>query len=193
MNCLNTLLIICLLVSPLSSIAEDKKVDVWADTSLTQNPSYFYFDSKGRLLVTELYRIVLIEYTNNDGKADTSEVFVDEIDQPLDDLGSNLFFTNGATNYMRCHQINGQGSNVSPDLSYIGEKHSAKYLLQALIDPIATIAPGYSAFNLTIHDGSVLSGLFNSETDTTITLGEQGKKLNVFNKSEIKAIQRPTS
>jgi quinoprotein glucose dehydrogenase len=108
-------------------------------------------------------------------------------------IGSTLFFTDGAANCIRCHQINGEGANVGPDLSDIGKTHSAEYLLQALIDPGATIAPGYGTFNLTLHDGKVVSGLFNAQTDTTITLGKQGEKLQVFNKSDIKDIQRPAS
>lgn len=109
------------------------------------------------------------------------------------EVGRNLFFTDGAANCIRCHQINGQGSNVGPDLSDIGKQHSADYLLQALIEPSATIAPGYGTFNLTMGDGRVLSGLFHAESETTITLGKQGEKVELFNKSDIKNIQRPTS
>ncbi|GAC21840.1 hypothetical protein GARC_4903 [Paraglaciecola arctica BSs20135] len=44
-----------------------------------------------------------------------------------------------------------------------------------------------------MRDGRVLCGLFKAETDTNITLREQGKKLQVFNKSALKTIQRPAS
>jgi putative membrane-bound dehydrogenase-like protein len=138
-------------------------------------------------------KTLLTQYQHNMQNSDLLTQFSGALAGGDEQVGSNLFFTDGAANCIRCHQINGKGSNVGPDLSDIGEKHSAEYLLQALIDPGATIAPGYGTFNLTMHDGRVLNGLFNAETDTTITLGEQGKKLQVFNKSEIKAIQRPSS
>lgn len=39
------------------TIAEHLNISVWADQSLTQNPSFFSFDSQGRLLIAEIYRI----------------------------------------------------------------------------------------------------------------------------------------
>jgi putative heme-binding domain-containing protein len=138
-------------------------------------------------------KTLLTKYQHNLQNSDLLTQFAGALAGGDEQVGSNLFFTDGAANCIRCHQINGQGSHVGPDLSDIGKKHSAEYLLQALIDPGATIAPGYGSFNLTMHDDSVLSGLFYAETDTNITLGEQGKKLQTFNKSEIKVIQRPAS
>tara|TARA_R110002167_G_scaffold327696_1_gene533986 strand:+ start:300 stop:587 length:288 start_codon:yes stop_codon:yes gene_type:complete len=44
-----------------------------------------------------------------------------------------------------------------------------------------------------MHDDRVLCGLFKAETDTNLTLREQGKKLQVFKKSALKTIQRPVS
>ena len=136
---------------------------------------------------------LLIQYQNKMQNSDLLRQFAGALAGGDAQVGRTLFFTDGAANCIRCHQINREGANVGPDLSDIGKSHSAEYLLQALIDPGATIAPGYGTFNLTLHDGKVLSGLFYAETDTTITLGKQGEKLQVFSKSDIKHIQRPTS
>lgn len=107
--------------------------------------------------------------------------------------GRDIFYTNGAAQCMRCHIVNGKGSDVGPNLSAIGKSNSAEYLLQALVDPSGAIAPGFGSFNLTMKDGSVVSGLFNDETKQTITLGKQGEKLQTYNKSDIQNIQRPAS
>ena len=135
----------------------------------------------------------LTQYQNKMQHSDVLSQFAGAVAGGDAQLGRTLFFTDGAANCIRCHQINGEGANVGPDLSDIGKTHSAEYLLQALVDPGATIAPGYGTFNLTLHDDKVLSGLFYAETDTTITLGKSGEKLQVFNKSDIKHIQRSTS
>ena len=129
----------------------DMEVNVWADTSLTKNPGFFYFDTNGRMLISEIYRIFdgvgdvrafsteatfadllintlddrtamyqqfpslfnkelttktsdlirLVEDTDQDGKADKSQVFADGFNDPLDGLASgiierdgNVYFTN---------------------------------------------------------------------------------------------------
>ncbi|MDU0352963.1 HEAT repeat domain-containing protein [Paraglaciecola aquimarina] len=107
-------------------------------------------------------------------------------------VGRDIFYTNGAAQCIRCHIINKKGSNVGPDLSAIGSQRSAEYLLQALVDPSGAIAPGYGTFNLTMHNGSKVSGVFTAETDNTIELEQEGK-LHRYNKSDIKDIQRPAS
>ncbi|MCF2949211.1 HEAT repeat domain-containing protein [Paraglaciecola aquimarina] len=107
--------------------------------------------------------------------------------------GEEVFFTSGAAQCVRCHTVNGKGSNVGPDLSNIGQHNNERYLLEAMIDPSATIAPGFGTFNLTLNDGKVVSGLFYKETPTAITLGEKGKTLTTYKKSDINQIQRPPS
>jgi putative heme-binding domain-containing protein len=138
-------------------------------------------------------KTLLTEYQNKMQNSDVLTQFAGALAGGDAQVGRTLFFTDGAANCIRCHQINGEGANVGPDLSDIGKTHSAEYLLQALVDPGATIAPGYGTFNLTMHDDKVLSGLFYAETDSTITLGKSGEKLQVFNKSDIKHIQRSAS
>jgi putative heme-binding domain-containing protein len=107
--------------------------------------------------------------------------------------GSNIFYTNGSAQCIRCHIVNRKGSNVGPDLSDVGQKYSTEYLLEALVNPGATIAPGYGTFNLTMLNNQVISGLFYAETETTITLGKEDEELKTYQKSEIKNIQRPAS
>ena len=109
------------------------------------------------------------------------------------EAGKEIFFTNGAAQCVRCHTINGKGSNVGPDLSNIGQHNNERYLLEAMIDPGATIAPGFGTFNLTLNNGKVESGLFYKETANSITLGEEGKNLITYKKADIKQIQRPAS
>jgi len=38
-------------------IPKAMEIKLWADPSLTQNPTFFSFDSQGRLLMSEIYRI----------------------------------------------------------------------------------------------------------------------------------------
>lgn len=136
---------------------------------------------------------LLTAYSQKMQQADLLTQFAGTLAGGSVDTGKNLFYTSGAAQCIRCHVINGKGSTVGPDLSAIGKQYSADYLLQALIDPSAAIAPGFGSFTLTMKDGRVISGLFNAESDTTITLGKAEEALQVYKKSEIKEIQRPGS
>ncbi|WP_158972457.1 HEAT repeat domain-containing protein [Paraglaciecola sp. L3A3] len=138
-------------------------------------------------------KAMLAQYQQKMQTSDLLTQFASTLDGGDIQTGRDIFYTSGAAQCMRCHIVNGKGSDVGPDLSAIGKKRSAEYLLQALVDPSGAIAPGYGSFNLTLNDGNVVSGLFNAETEETITLGKEGEELQVFNKSDVKDIQRPAS
>lgn len=73
------------------AVPDDFEVTVWARTPLFRQPSNMDIDADGRIWVTEAYnyrrhqgkdpagdRVVIIEDTNGDGKADKSSVFVQD-------------------------------------------------------------------------------------------------------------------
>lgn len=61
--------------------------------------------------------------------------------------GGRLAYQHETAQCFRCHQVNGQGGIVGPDLTGIAAKLSTEQLLEALIEPSARIAPGYGAEN----------------------------------------------
>lgn len=109
------------------------------------------------------------------------------------ETGKEIFFGGGAAQCIRCHKMDGLGSKVGPDLSSVGKHYSASYLLQALVDPSGAIAPGFGTFTLTMKNGEAISGIYQAETDTTITLGKTAETQTTYNKSDISNIQRPVS
>ncbi|HBN74289.1 MAG TPA: glucose dehydrogenase [Planctomycetaceae bacterium] len=85
-------------------------------------------------------------------------------------LGEELFFGNAAASCRRCHLVNGQGGGVGPDLSEIGKKNEAHYLLESIVDPNAKIAKGFETVLLVTIEGKIVSGIIKEETDDFITL-----------------------
>ena len=93
--------------------------------------------------------------------------------------GKKVFEENLAANCTACHRIGKEGSNVGPPLARIGAKDRA-YLLQSLLDPQASIAPGFGAMTATKKDGTALAGNFIEEKEGKLLLAQaDGSKLQV--------------
>ncbi|ODS78086.1 MAG: heme-binding protein [Cytophagaceae bacterium SCN 52-12] len=84
--------------------------------------------------------------------------------------GRQYFFNNSAGECVRCHVINGQGGEVGPDLSNIGNTLSREQLVQALVSPSARLAPGYGMVMLTLSDGTSAAGILTAEDKEELTL-----------------------
>ena len=76
------------------------------------------------------------------------------------EAGEDVFFNFGAAQCMRCHKVGRKGSDVGPNLSGIGKERSKDYLLQAIVDPAAVVAPGFGLVSLTLKNGKSGTVLF---------------------------------
>jgi len=63
-----------------------------------------------------------------------------------------------------CHQVQGQGGKVGPDLSTIGGRRNDRDLLEAIVYPSSSLARGFEGFTLVTTAGKVISGLITHET-----------------------------
>jgi putative membrane-bound dehydrogenase-like protein len=67
-----------------------------------------------------------------------------------------------------CHQVDGAGLAIGPDLKSVAS-HPAEKLLTNIIDPSLDVQPGFFAFNAKLKDGSELYGLITSETGNSVS------------------------
>ena len=74
-----------------------------------------------------------------------------------------------ARNCQTCHQRQGQGHRVGPDLSGIAGRAPDALLIDVL-DPNREVAPDYMTLTVATHRGQVVSGLLAEETATTLKL-----------------------
>ncbi len=74
-----------------------------------------------------------------------------------------------AKNCQTCHERQGQGHRVGPDLSGVAGR-APEALLTDILDPNREVAPDYVALTLATRQGIVTSGLLADETGTTIKL-----------------------
>ena len=84
--------------------------------------------------------------------------------------GKDVFYNPDRAQCYRCHVINGEGKNVGPDLSKIGQKASKENLFDSILNPSATIAPEYKVWILSSFEEGTLSGFLKTDTPEAIEL-----------------------
>jgi putative heme-binding domain-containing protein len=96
------------------------------------------------------------------------------------DAGRAIFEKKPEAGCIRCHAIEGKGGHIGPDLTWLRKSVERIRILESLITPNATIAPGFQSASLTLKSGETISGVVSSETRdqvviTTVADGTQQK------------------
>jgi putative heme-binding domain-containing protein len=94
-------------------------------------------------------------------------------------LGAKVYEKNCAT----CHQLNGKGTKVGPQLDGVGARGLDR-LLEDVLDPNRNVDPAFRATRITLKDGRDLSGLVLREEGEVVVLADnQGKEIRVEKKT----------
>src|SRR5207245_1661823 len=86
--------------------------------------------------------------------------------------GRNLFFNAVKTQCVKCHRIGDQGERIGPDLTGVGGRFPRIYLIESVLQPSRSIAPGYQTLAVNLKNGRVVTGVRVAETDVLLTLGD---------------------
>src|SRR5262249_23558062 len=106
--------------------------------------------------------------------------------------GRNLFFNAAKTQCVKCHRVGEQGERIGPDLTGVGSRFPRIYLIESVLQPSRSIAPGYQTLTVMLKSGQVVTGVKVAETDAVLTVGDnKGDKL-ALPKADIEA-QHPQS
>ncbi len=96
------------------------------------------------------------------------------------EAGRKIFYNKAEVSCQRCHKIKGEGGEVGPDLTGIGNRQKRDYLLQSIVDPNKDIAKGFETVVLTLDTGQFLVGIVKAEDDKELRLiTAEGKLLTV--------------
>lgn len=93
--------------------------------------------------------------------------------------GRRLFFSGVGARCGVCHQHNGHGGRVGPDLTHIGRSSTRDRIIASILQPSQEIAPHYQPWLATTDDGKTHLGLRvveggNNDTETYIdSAGQQ--------------------
>ncbi len=104
--------------------------------------------------------------------------------KPNADAGSKVFVSTCGV----CHQVNNTGNDFGPKLSEIGSKLPKEGLLDAIEHPSAGISYGYEGWNIKMKDGSTLSGILASKTETDIDLKMPGGNRKLIKTADVLAM-----
>jgi putative heme-binding domain-containing protein len=80
----------------------------------------------------------------------------------------------------RCHQIDGRGANVGPDLGLIG-RTERKWIVESILQPSAVVAPHYQAWKIVTADERTRTGLLvRTYLDESEYIDEKGERFKVL-------------
>ncbi|HTO05243.1 MAG TPA: hypothetical protein VL069_16150, partial [Opitutus sp.] len=108
--------------------------------------------------------------------------------------GRDIVLNHLNANCTACHAVeNASGSQVGPLLKTVGSRYDAAYLLESLLNPSATIAPGYGIVSVTLKDGSNVSGTLSEETPEAVTIRQFDGSQKTYPRSEVASATPPVS
>ncbi len=89
-----------------------------------------------------------------------------------------------------CHQVNAEGYDFGPKLSEIGSKYPKEGLLNAILHPSEGISFGFEGWTLKLKDGSSVTGIIASKTETDIDLKLPGGSKQQLKTSQVQSIHQ---
>lgn len=101
--------------------------------------------------------------------------------------GERFFFGQGKC--ASCHMVNGAGTPIGPDLSSVARELTVDQIRQALLQPSAEIAAGYSLVTLRMRDGSALRGFVRNRTRFDIQLQDLKGALHPVSLDRVSAVE----
>jgi len=109
-------------------------------------------------------------------------------DDPNVIAGEMLF--NGSADCATCHSYDEQGGSVGPSLDGLGGRLGGHDLLQALLNPSASIVRGYGAKEVEQADGTIVRGRFRNDSELAVQIqSEDGRRWVTYFKERVTAVR----
>lgn len=100
--------------------------------------------------------------------------------------GERVFFHSAGPRCAMCHQVDGRGGRIGPELSTIGRALNRDRLIESVLTPSKEIAPMFVTWSITTSDGKVRVGVIVDEgPNSTITVADAQGKLEVLKRQDV--------
>ena len=100
--------------------------------------------------------------------------------------GEKLFNDEQKLLCAKCHSVDGSAGKAGPDLIAAGDAFGRRDLVAAVLEPSATIAPGYGALIVETKKGEAFQGVLKQATDAGIQIMSADGKLVSITTADIK-------
>jgi putative membrane-bound dehydrogenase-like protein len=91
---------------------------------------------------------------------------------------------------LKCHRVGDRGERIGPELSGLGGRFARITIVESILEPSRSVAPGFESVTVALADGRVLSGVRAEESDRTLTLGDREGRRHEIPKAEVEALTR---
>jgi putative heme-binding domain-containing protein len=100
---------------------------------------------------------------------------VSDLEAKLKEVANGRSFQNGKTAFRiarcdRCHRFGTSGGESGPDLTTVGNRFDARYLLEAMIVPSKVISDQYTSYIITTKKGRIVTGRIIQMDERTTTI-----------------------
>ncbi|HWE01561.1 MAG TPA: PQQ-dependent sugar dehydrogenase [Tepidisphaeraceae bacterium] len=110
------------------------------------------------------------------------------------DKGRKIFFELNGGLCAKCHMVANEGKDFGPNLSMIGAKYNKADILDNILHPSKTIAPGFEAYIVRTKTGDILAGFLISKNESEVVLKTQdASRLRLKADDVDKMVQQPIS
>lgn len=99
--------------------------------------------------------------------------------------GVSVFKNNCST----CHQVNGEGMDFGPKLSEVGSKLPKEGEYLAILHPDAGISFGYEGWEVKFKDGSTMTGIISSKTETDLQMKFPGGVVQNYKMADVVSLK----
>ena len=93
------------------------------------------------------------------------------------DRGRLIFYNRRFGQCATCHQVDGRGGMIGPDLSHMSD-NGVERLLESILQPGKEIAPRYTGWMLQTYDGKTVTGVLVAERGEVQTFADASGKLH---------------
>jgi putative heme-binding domain-containing protein len=135
-------------------------------------------------------------------KLETTRQFIhnwqlEDLQELVGQVESGRNFEKGRAAYQaaqcyKCHRFNGEGGDTGPDITGVGNRFNAQYILEAVVVPSKVISDQYQSSLVLTVQGEVFAGRIIDENDQQITIRTDpfAKELTIVQKKDIEERQK---
>jgi putative membrane-bound dehydrogenase-like protein len=106
--------------------------------------------------------------------------------------GEWLFHARGGAGCFNCHRLGEHGNSFGPDLAALGERATARHIIQSMLEPNAVITEGFNLQTVETADAEY-SGILLEESGLSLTLGLATGQRQIIAKSKITSRKTATA